>query len=194
MRQGRNRNAVRARLDRTLAGAALFRPYNVCTRLRARLLKTAITILLCAISAFAAGCSDSEDSEAAIAAAIDSHLGLRTDLGAGRMRVELAQVKFQGDEATAAVTITARDDPNASMQMMYRLTRTADGWEVQDPRGEEGAAESRPRRNGAAGLPAGHPPVEGQPESTGELPPGHPPVTESQPRAELPKGHPPVSN
>ena len=80
--------------------------------LRSKTLKTATTILFCAITAFGVGCSNSEDSEAAIAAAIDSHLGLRTDLGVDRMRVEIAQVKFQGDEATAAVTITARDDPD----------------------------------------------------------------------------------
>ena len=155
----------------------------MCTRLRVRLLKTAITILLCAISAFAAGCSGSEDSEAAIAAAIDSHLGLRTDLGVGRMRVEVAQVKFQGDEATAAVTITARDDPNASMQMMYRLTRTADGWEVQDPSSKAGAAAGDD-------LPPGHPPSENKPGTAAELPAGHPPLNESRTEPSLPPGHP----
>ena len=159
----------------------------MCTRLRAKLLKTATTILLCAISAFAAGCSGSQDSEAAIAAAIDSHLGLRTDLGVGRMRVEVAQVKFQGEEATAAVTITSRDDPNASMQMMYRLTRTGDGWKVQDPRSKSGSAAGDD-------LTAGDPPVESESDKTTELPPGHPPLNESQPQADLPKGHPPVSN
>ena len=153
------------------------------TRLRARLLKTAVTILLCAISAFAAGCSGSEDSEAAIAAAIDSHLGLRTDLGVGRMRVEVAQVKFQGDEATAAVTITARDDPNASMQMMYRLTRAADGWKVEDPGSKAGSAAED-------NLPPGHPPQENQPGTAAELPTGHPPLNESPPQPSLPPGHP----
>ena len=146
-------------------------------------MKIAITIFLCAISAFAAGCSGSEDSEAAIAAAIDTHLGLRTDLGAGRMRVEVAQVKVQGDEATAAVTITARDDPNASMQMMYRLKRTADGWEVQAPGSKAGSAAGDD-------LPPGHPPLENKPSTAAELPAGHPPLNESPPQPSLPPGHP----
>ena len=150
-----------------------------------------IVIILCCLFLAAAGCGEAPDNEAAIAAAIDSHLGTRTDLGA--MQVDIAQIKFDGDEATAAVTISARRDPGAAMQTIYRLTRTGNGWEVQNPRGEEGAAESRPRSNGGD-LPAGHPPVEGGSDSTGALPPGHPPVRESQPRADLPKGHPPVSN
>jgi hypothetical protein len=162
-------------------------------------LKIAITILLCAISAFAAGCRGPEDSEAAIAAAIDSHLGLRTDLGVGRMRVEIAQVKFQGDEATAAVTITAREDPSASMQMMYRLTRTADGWKVQAPQTDDGATHGASPGSGPGSgngnLPSGHPPVEsqsagGQPEATNPLPPGHPPLNESPTKPSLPPGHP----
>jgi len=162
-------------------------------------LKIAITILLCAISAFAVGCSGPEDSEAAIAAAIDSHLGLRTDLGVGRMRVEIGQVKFQGDEATAAVTITAREDPSASMQMMYRLTRTAGAWKVQAPQTGGGATHGAPPAGGPGGgksdLPAGHPPVEsqppgGQPEDTNPLPPGHPPLNETQTESRLPPGHP----
>ena len=93
------------------------------------------------------------------------------------MRVEVAQVKFQGDEATAAVTITARDDPSASMQMMYRLTRTPEGWEVQDPRSKAGSAAGDD-------LPLGHPPLENRPGAAAELPSGHPPLNESPP------GHP----
>ena len=146
------------------------------------------------MTAFGLGCSNSEDSEAAIAAAIDSHLGLRTDLGVDRMRVEIAQVKFQGDEATAAVTITARDDPDASMQMMYRLTRVGDGWKVQAPRTDDrvthGAPSGSEPGSVKSDLPAGHPPLGGQPEDTRALPSGHPPLNESRTKPSPPPGHP----
>jgi hypothetical protein len=98
------------------------------------------------------------------------------------MRVVVNKVEVDGDRADAAVTIVARNDPQAKMEIGYRLRKTAEGWEVEPPQGAEAGAHSggaapRPQQGGEAELPPGHPPLGGeQGGGAAELPPGHPPV------------------
>ena len=155
-------------------------------------MKIPIVIILCSLFLTLAGCNDAPESEAAIAAAIDSHLARRTNMNA--MQVDITEIQFEGDEATATVILTARADPAASMQMIYQLTRTGDAWEVQDPRTEEGSADGASHGSGMGGPPPGHQAVAGEPDNTIELPSGHPSLNESQPQADVPEQHPPVSN
>jgi hypothetical protein len=113
--------------------------------------------------------------------AVERHLAARTDLDPSNLQVIVEKVSYEGDRANAAVSIVARKDPQAKMQMMYRLRKTAEGWEVEAPQGSEsgahgGAAAPMPEAGGAE-LPSGHPPLEGGTDAeASELPPGHPPV------------------
>ncbi len=140
-----------------------------------------------------AACSNPEKAEIQIREAVRQHLATRTDLG--RMEVELDEVKYDGDQATATVTIKARDDEKAQLQMTYNLQRVDSEWKVQPAAGAgHGGGGATPP---ASGLPPGHPPAGGgQPQGGGQMPPGHPPLggQSQQPQKELSKGHPPVSN
>lgn len=133
------------------------------------------------------GCSEASEADetANVQRAVEQHLAKRTDLDPSNLRVVVEKVSYEdnGERATAAVTIVARQDPKATMQMMYRLRKTTGGWEVEPSQGA-GA------HGGGAAAPA--PPAG---ESGGELPPGHPPMEggEGGAESELPPGHPPVA-
>ena len=140
------------------------------------------------------GCGSEEKSDIAVGEAIRAHLASRMDLSLGKMTVELESVEYDGSNATAQVTIAARDDPQASMKMAYRLRQSGSAWVVEAP-----AAGSSPGDHGGAGaggdgMPPGHPPTGEQPKTGGgDLPAGHPPVEGGSASQELPKGHPPVA-
>ena len=130
------------------------------------------------------GCSaaNETDATASVQLAVERHLAARTDLDPSNLSVAVEKVSYEDDRATAAVTITARKDPQAKMQMMYRLRKTAAGWEVEPSQGSEagahgGGAAPMPDPGRGAELPPGHPPTEGgEGGAASELPPGHPPV------------------
>jgi hypothetical protein len=147
------------------------------------------------------GCGSNNNSELLIRDAILHYLAGRTDLSMGNMDVKIDRLDLKGDSATAGVTISARGDAKASMQMVYELRKTGSGWEVTPPSSGTGAAHSGMPSPGSAGpggeLPPGHPPAGGAPGGTAEqpqLPQGHPPVGDPpvEKSPELPPGHPPV--
>jgi hypothetical protein len=147
------------------------------------------------------GCGSNENTELLVRDAVLHYLAARTDLTMGNMDVKIDKLDLKGDSATASVTISARGDAKASMQMVYELRKTGTGWEVTPPSGGSGAAHGgmpSPGGGEAGGeLPPGHPSAGGAPGGTAEqpqLPQGHPsignpPVPKSP---ELPAGHPPV--
>lgn len=100
------------------------------------------------------------------------------------MEVRADRIRYDADRAVASVSITASDDPKATMKMMYELVQEPGGWKVVPPQ------QSTPSPGAAGdgqGLPPGHPPTNAP---MGGLPPGHPPMT---PQGEaLPPGHPPL--
>jgi len=129
------------------------------------------------------GCSSNQaDPTASVRQAVERHLAARTDLTPASMRVIVEKVSYEGDRASAAVTIVARNDPQAKMQMSYHLRKAGSGWEVEPSPASGagahgGAAPAPPAGGNDAELPPGHPPVGGQ--QAGELPPGHPPLDEN---------------
>lgn len=165
-------------------------------------MKTAV-ILLVLLTMLGAGCGSSENSDALVRDAILHYLAGRTDLNMSKMNVVVDSPQYAGDTASAKVTISSRDDAQASMQMTYQLRRTGGGWEVVPAAGSTsdahgGMAPAIPQAGGE--LPPGHPPAGGASEGAAEgsaLPQGHPPVgnqpKQTQPKSQdLPAGHPPV--
>ena len=146
------------------------------------------------------GCGSNENTELLVRDAVLHYLAARTDLTMGNMDVKIDKLDLKGDTATAGVTISARGDAKASMQMVYELRRTGTGWEVTPPSGGSGAAHGGMPPGATepgAGLPPGHSSPGGAPGGTAEqpqLPQGHPPVGNPpvQKSPELPAGHPPV--
>ena len=139
-----------------------------------------------------AGCSSEEKSNIAVREAIRAHLAGLTDVSLGKMTVELDNVEHEGSSAVAQVTIAARDDPQASMKMAYRLRRSGSTWVVEAPAAGSPTGTHAGQGVGRETMPPGHPPIGAQPKAGGQaLPPGHPPVP-GGPAQELPKGHPPV--
>jgi hypothetical protein len=129
------------------------------------------------------GCSASNEANAtaSVQRAVEKHLALRTDMDPSNLRVVVEKVSYDGDHANAAVTIVARKDPQAKMQMMYRLRKAGGEWEVEPPQGSgsgaHGEAAPAPEPEGTPELPPGHPRLKGNESAEpGELPPGHPPV------------------
>ncbi len=145
-----------------------------------------------------AGCGSDEKSDVAVREAVRAHLAGLTDLSLGKMTVEVDSVEYDGSNATAQVTIAAREDPRASMNMAYRLRRSGSQWIVEAP-----VAGSSPGAHGGTGagggaMPPGHPPanppIGEQPKAGGQgLPPGHPTVQGGSASQGLPQGHPPVA-
>jgi hypothetical protein len=160
-------------------------------------------VLLILLTIVAAGCGSSASSDSLVRDAILHYLAGRTDLNMSKMNVAVDNLQYSGDTASAQVTISSRDDAQASMQMTYQLRRAGGGWEVVPAAGSASDAHgsmSPPDGPQAGGeLPPGHPPAGGAPQGAAEgseLPQGHPPVGNqpqpTQPKKDLPAGHPPV--
>jgi hypothetical protein len=127
------------------------------------------------------GCSSAPqaDSTESVRQAVEKHLAARTDINPANMRVTVDKVEYEADRAQATVTIAARNDPQAKMQMMYRLRKAGQVWEVEPQAsgsGGHGAPPAPEAGEGGGALPPGHPGI-GTDEAN-ELPPGHPPVGE----------------
>ncbi len=160
-----------------------------------KLFAATITVLVLSL-----GCGSNQNTELLIRDAILHYLAGRTDLTMSNMDLKIDRLEMEGDSATAGVTISARGDAKASMQMVYELRKTGSGWEVTPPSGGSGAAHGGLPPGAAesgSGLPPGHPPAGGTPGGAAEqpqLPQGHPPVGNAPaPKSpELPPGHPPV--
>ena len=154
-------------------------------------MKRSVVALLLSLLVLHVGCGASTSTNVLVRDAILHYLSGRTDLDLSKMDVQIDSLQQQGDRATAEVTIMARQDAKAQMQMVYELQRTGEGgWEVVPPEGADAA-----HAGGAPPPSQSPPPGERGSEQNQELPPGHPSIGEppAEPTPELPAGHPPVS-
>ena len=145
--------------------------------------KLAIVLLF---SIWLAGCNRAPENRDAVRQGIIDHLSKNSGLDLKAMDVDVSNVNFQGDKATATVSFKPKTSPDAGMSMNYSLERQGAKWIVQKAAGSagHGGAMTQPTEPGSpvgGDLPAGHPPVSDSPKAgDSPLPPGHPPV-ESQP-------------
>jgi hypothetical protein len=132
-----------------------------------------------------AACGPSHDprtGEAAVRSAIFRHLGQRANLTTQNLIVTINKLDTQADSAVANVTIAARENKDASMDVVYHLKRVEGRWEV-DPESSPGMGAGHGGMGGGGQMPGGHPPVNSGGESGGstggsgsKLPEGHPPL------------------
>ena len=160
--------------------------------------------IIFALSLWGVGCGSSappaaSDADAEVRVAIESYLATRSGLNMSAMALIVDKVDYEGDTAVASVTIQAKNEERAKMQMAYNLRRENGEWKVEPSEagaGHGGAAGSGAPGGAGGGMPSGHPPATQPPASGGDLPSGHPPVGGDAPApsgSELPSGHPPVS-
>ena len=135
------------------------------------------------------GCNRAAESKEAVREGLMEHLSKNSGLDMKAMDIDVGEVKFQGNQATAVVSFKPKSSPDAGMAMPYTLERQGAKWVVQKAGGGHGAG--MPATEG--GVPAPAPAAPG-----GELPSGHPPVggggagTKGG-ATDLPPGHPPVA-
>lgn len=125
---------------------------------------------------------DPRTGETAVRSAIFRHLGQRANLTTQNLVVTVNKLDTQGDSAVANVTIAARENKDASMDVVYHLKRVEGRWEV-DPEKSPGLGAGHGGMGGGGQVPGGHPPANSGGESGGasggtgsKLPEGHPPV------------------
>ena len=145
-----------------------------------------IWVPLAVVSIAACGpAHDPRTGETAVRSAIFRHLGQRANLTTQNLVVTVNKLDTQGDSAVANVTIAARENKDASMDVVYHLKRVEGRWEV-DPEKSPGLGAGHGGLDGGQ-MPGGHPPVNsggasggssgGQSGGSGsKLPEGHPPV------------------
>jgi hypothetical protein len=144
-------------------------------------------VIVLLFSCFVIACNKAPESRDAVRQGILDHLSKNTGLDLKSIDVDVNNVSFQGEKATAAVSFKPKSSPEAGMSMNYTLERQGAKWIVQKTAGSggHGGAMSSPESTAppAGGLPAGHPPVGASPQGGGsapavDLPAGHPPVTQ----------------
>lgn len=115
----------------------------------------------------ATGCSRNIDNKEAVRQGVLDYLNKRreqTGLDMSLMKVEVANVAFDKNEATATVSFLPKGGGAQGMSMNYVLERRGDKWVV------KGRKESGMNPHGAQGMP-------GMPGAgPGAMPPGHPPT------------------
>jgi len=128
----------------------------------------------------------------AIKQGISNYLAKRPDLLS--MDVNVGNVVYKGDEATATVHFQAKGNntPGGGMTMQYVLTRQGNLWVVRGKAAGESHGEGMgmPQGPGGGSGSMGAMPNTPAPGSPGALPPGHPAVGESS--GQLPPGHPTI--
>lgn len=144
-------------------------------------------------------CNRAPENKDAVREGVMEHLSKNTGLDLKSMDVEVNNVTFQGNQATAAVSFKPKASPDAGMSMNYTLERRGAKWAVLQKAGS-GAGHGGGMPDAAPPDPGAHAPgATPPPANSGEaLPPGHPPVapnsgSKAGAAGELPAGHPPVS-
>ena len=120
-----------------------------------------------------AGCARNINNKDAVRQGVIDYLTKRreqTGLDMSLMNVDVSNVAFQNNEATATVSFQPKAGGVGGMSMSYVLERRGDKWVV------KGRKESGLNPHGAQGMPGQGMPPAGQP---GALPPGHPPASAS---------------
>jgi len=110
---------------------------------------------LLATALLLAGCNRAPESKDAVRAAVVDHISKNTGLDVNSMTIDVGDVKFQGNQATAAVSFRPKTSPDAGMTMNYTLDRQGNKWVVAKRADSSGHGAAAP----GADLPKGHPPV-----------------------------------
>jgi hypothetical protein len=148
--------------------------------------RSLLYLLLATALFVTAGCKKAGENKEAVKEGVVQHLSKNAALDVNSLTIDVTDVKFQGDEATAAVSIKPKSAPEQGMNMSYTLVRKGEKWEVKGKAAGHGGGAGM---GGGTGAPPAEAPAPGTPEpkgalgdapkapaAAGNLPPGHPPV------------------
>lgn len=111
-----------------------------------------------------AGCSSSKriESKEAVQKAIEAYLAQRQNLMLANMDMEVAEVKFEGETATADVKFRSKQNSSLAVNVHYKLKLRADHWEVEStaPAAGPGGSPHGGVTPSAPGSPLGDTPLE----------------------------------
>jgi hypothetical protein len=153
---------------------------------RSTLLSAALALLL-----LCSACSKNIQTTEAVRAGIIDYLtatATKIGLDMNSMQIDVPAVAFEKDHARATVSIKPKSMDIPGMELIYNLDRKGDKWVVAGP------GEAANGAHGAAAMPGGGAPQDGQ------LPSGHPAIPDTPSGhadpggGKLPAGHPPVGN
>jgi hypothetical protein len=113
-------------------------------------------------------CNRAPESKEAVREGIVDHLNKNTGLDLKAMDMDVSNVTFNGNQATASVSFKPKSSPDSGMTMNYTLERQGQKWIVQQKAGSGGHGGGAVPSPGAASP------------APGDLPPGHPPVAQPQ--------------
>jgi hypothetical protein len=143
--------------------------------------RSLLYILFATILLAGTGCKKAGENKEAVREGVVQHLSKNAALDVNSLTIDVTDIKFQGEEATAAVSIKPKSAPEQGMTMSYTLVRKADKWEVKGKAAGHGAGMGGPPPTDAPAT--GTPEPKGalgdapkSPSAGGDLPPGHPPV------------------
>jgi hypothetical protein len=122
-------------------------------------------VVFCFISSLTlAGCSSSRqlESKEAVQKAIEAYLAQRQNLTLSNMNMEVAEVKFEGETATAEVKFQSKQNSSLAVNVHYKLKRRGDKWEVESttPAAGSGGSPHGGITSPAPGSPHGATPLE----------------------------------
>ena len=146
--------------------------------------RSLLYLLLGTVLLATAACKKAGENKEAVREGVVQHLTKNAALDVNSLTIDVTDVKFQGDEATAAVAIKPKSAPDQGMTMSYTLVRKGEKWEVKGKAAGHGGGAGMGAPPAAAEPPAaGTPEPKGAlgdapkaPTAGGDLPPGHPPV------------------
>jgi hypothetical protein len=114
---------------------------------------------------FSVGCKAKPDEKEALRLGVVRHLAAVQGLNMPNMEIKLTQFSVNGDQATAQVEIHAKgaEAASGSMQLAYSLEKRGDEWIVVKSAAAGGSLQhpAPGEMPPGAGLPAGHPSVNG---------------------------------
>lgn len=144
--------------------------------------RSLLCILFATILLAGTGCRKAGENKEAVREGVVQHLSKNAALDVNSLTIDVTDVKFQGDEATAAVSIKPKSAPDQGMTMSYTLVRNGEKWEVKGKAAGHGGGMGAPPAAGDVPH-SGTPEPKGAlgdapkaPAAGGDLPPGHPPV------------------
>jgi len=128
-------------------------------------MKVLLGCLIC-LAVLASGCkkSGAGQSDAAIRGAIENYIQKQSNLILSNITVEVKQVQYDGDRASAEVNFRSKQQPDLVMGRHYVLRRADGVWQVESSvspggmGGPHGGPPATPQPGGQAStLPIGHP-------------------------------------
>lgn len=117
-----------------------------------------VPALIMLFSLVSGGCGSTSNIETkeAVQKAVEAYLQQRPNLALANMSLEVAEVKFEGETATAEVKFRSKQSSALVVSVHYKLKKSGDGWQVETSTPGAGAGGNPHGTVPSSNLPPGH--------------------------------------